>query len=167
MTSIRERQELKKWGGELISFSPTPGMKFGLSDVHVRQARIQAHVETSDGGSRVTATRAVAIGVFALGAKKKNSDAVTLVLKGDAYVKVVECGKGPKARENAEVFADRINRLTAESPSVRTAEVAVERPTADGENPLGLIKQLSELRDAGALTPEEFEAKKAELLRRL
>lgn len=32
---------------------------------------------------------------------------------------------------------------------------------------MGQLKQLGELRDAGVLTPEEFDAKKAELLRRL
>ncbi|WP_246458932.1 SHOCT domain-containing protein [Streptomyces himalayensis] len=32
---------------------------------------------------------------------------------------------------------------------------------------MDLLRQLGELRDAGIVTPEEFEAKKADLLRRL
>ncbi|MEJ0061261.1 MAG: SHOCT domain-containing protein [Terricaulis sp.] len=40
-------------------------------------------------------------------------------------------------------------------------------PSADASVIMEQIKQLAGLRDAGALTPEEFEAKKAELLKRI
>jgi hypothetical protein len=37
-------------------------------------------------------------------------------------------------------------------------------PAGDGEDRLDKLKQLTELRDAGALTPAEFEAEKAKIL---
>lgn len=40
-------------------------------------------------------------------------------------------------------------------------------PSDPGENVISQIKQLGELRDQGLLSPEEFDAKKAELLQRL
>jgi hypothetical protein len=40
-------------------------------------------------------------------------------------------------------------------------------PAVDASVIMEQIKQLAGLRDAGALTPEEFEAKKAELLKRI
>jgi hypothetical protein len=51
-----------------LSFAPTPGKKFGVSDEHIWAANITARVETSDGGDRVTAARVATLGVFALGA---------------------------------------------------------------------------------------------------
>ncbi len=113
MKSIHERQELKKYGGELISFAPTAAMKFGLSDEHIRADNITAHVEVHDAGSRVTATRVVAIGVFSLAAKKKRPNAVTLILRGNDYARVIECDR----RENAEKFAARVNAITAVVPA--------------------------------------------------
>jgi uncharacterized membrane protein YdbT with pleckstrin-like domain len=50
----------------------------------------------------------------------------------------------------------------------RMAEVVLgQRRQARGPDVMDQLKKLAELRDAGVLTPEEFEAKKAELLRRL
>lgn len=168
MKSVRERQELKQWGGELISFAPTPGMKFGLSDVHIRQAHIRAHVETSDAGTRVTATRAATIGIRALAAKKKRPDTIKLVLTGDAYAKIVESGTGKRAREQAELYAARVNAISGEATKNHADDSGVDQPTSQlATNPLDQIKQLAELRDAGAITSEEFEAKKADLLRRV
>jgi predicted Zn-dependent peptidase len=40
-------------------------------------------------------------------------------------------------------------------------------PTHAGDDILGTIERLAKLRDAGALTEEEFSAKKSELLSRL
>jgi hypothetical protein len=37
-------------------------------------------------------------------------------------------------------------------------------PAGDGEDKLDKLKQLTELRDAGALTPEEFEREKQKIL---
>jgi len=163
--SIQERRELKQWGGELISFAPTPGKKFGVSDEHIWAAQITARVETSDGGDRVTAARVATLGVFALGAKKKRPDAVTLVLTGEDYAQVVDCGSGPRDRAKAELFAGRVNaiRRGLEPETGDRANAAV----AAAGDPVAQIRELAELKDAGAITLAEFEAKKTELLNRL
>jgi hypothetical protein len=40
-------------------------------------------------------------------------------------------------------------------------------PSSVGDDPMVLLAQLGELRDAGVISPEEFEAKKVEILRRI
>jgi hypothetical protein len=64
--------------------------------------------------------------------------------------------KSGGAQELVEVIQERIGRATAASAP---APVAVDIPAQ--------IQQLAGLRDQGLLTPEEFEAKKVELLSRL
>ena len=49
----------------------------------------------------------------------------------------------------------------------KRAEPAAEPAPATGPNPIEQIRQLGQLRDAGLITPEEFEAKKADLLARM
>ncbi len=51
------------------------------------------------------------------------------------------------------------------SAAARPAQVST--PQSVGPDPLDQLKKLAELRDAGVLTAEEFEAKKAELLSRM
>ena len=58
----------------------------------------------------------------------------------------------------------RLMRATA-SPTVFESAAAAPRP-AD-EDPYAQLERLGKLRDAGVLTPEEFERKKAELLSRI
>ena len=58
---------------------------------------------------------------------------------------------------------------TAAAPAVAAAPAAAPAPAAaapanDMTAKLEQLKQLGELRDAGILTPEEFEAKKAQIL---
>lgn len=55
-------------------------------------------------------------------------------------------------------------RLASGAPSQPAQAPA---PQAGGGDVMGQLQQLGQLRDAGIVTPEEFEAKKAELLRRI
>jgi hypothetical protein len=48
-----------------------------------------------------------------------------------------------------------------------TASAAASTVTDFRADPIEQLRRLGELRDAGVVTPEEFEAKKAELLGRL
>ncbi|MCK9494175.1 MAG: DUF4429 domain-containing protein [Dehalococcoidia bacterium] len=64
-----------------------------------------------------------------------------------------------RQQEDFERVRDRLNALRAER------RTGAER--ADSGDIAGQIKQLADLRDAGALSEEEFAAKKAELLARL
>lgn len=73
--------------------------------------------------------------------------------------------------ENSIVFTK------AQQPSFEALRRDVEQEIAERSRPrptqpaapdvLAQLRQLGELRDAGVVTPEEFEAKKADLLRRL
>ncbi|TYB44314.1 SHOCT domain-containing protein [Actinomadura chibensis] len=55
--------------------------------------------------------------------------------------------------------------LPVQQPNSLQAAPAVQATTP--EQVMALLKQLGELRDAGVVTPEEFEAKKKDLLDRL
>lgn len=66
-----------------------------------------------------------------------------------------------RAREIGDYIRDRIGS------SAKPAATAAMPPAGATDNPMQQLKQLGELRDAGLLTPEEFETKKAELLARM
>jgi hypothetical protein len=76
---------------------------------------------------------------------------------------------GPYAAERAEAISNELRQAgaTVEIEAPKSA-ASVEGPAPPNdltlESPITKIKQLAELRDAGIVTPEEFEAKKAELL---
>jgi len=57
--------------------------------------------------------------------------------------------------------------LLSQAMSGATQPAAAAAPAAPAQSPLETIRQLAELRDAGAVTEEEFQAKKAELLARI
>jgi hypothetical protein len=64
--------------------------------------------------------------------------------------------------DEAHRFRDAITNLI-----VNQGQVAPATPAAAAPDVMDQLKKLGELRDAGVLTPEEFETKKAELLKRL
>ncbi|GHE33351.1 hypothetical protein GCM10017673_40360 [Streptosporangium violaceochromogenes] len=66
-------------------------------------------------------------------------------------------------KKDGKQVADTLRERLA-SGTARPAQVA--GPTA-GSDVYDLLRKLGELRDAGVLTAEEFEAKKAELIRRI
>ena len=82
MLSVHERMERKQWHGELISFSPRPEFRFGLTDEHIRQQHIRAEVGSGWGEADMTLTRTADIASLAIGANKRRQDHVTLVLEG-------------------------------------------------------------------------------------
>ena len=73
----------------------------------------------------------------------------------------------PREQPQFERLRDRIQAdlgvQQAPQPPVQSPQAALER----GPDIIDSIRRLGELRDAGIVTSEEFEAKKAELLRRL
>ena len=64
--------------------------------------------------------------------------------------KMADSGRGPAAAPTA--------------PVVATAAPVVAAPAAD---PMAALSGLADLRDRGAISPEEYEAKKTELLARM
>jgi hypothetical protein len=77
--------------------------------------------------------------------------------------------------ESGEIVLETQRMLALElqallSPVLRhfTSDTASAlEPGSDSDSPLDVIRHLGELRDAGFITPEEFDAKKAELLKRI
>jgi uncharacterized membrane protein YdbT with pleckstrin-like domain len=66
---------------------------------------------------------------------------------------------------SAAAVAPAIEAAAPSEPSAASAPVAPVAPTSDDQ--LQTLARLAELRDSGAITPEEFEAKKTELLSRI
>lgn len=65
-------------------------------------------------------------------------------------------------KQNAVSFADALRqRLTLTSPAATTGGSPASPSSAD---PIELLKRLAELRDAGVISPEDYEAKKSDLL---
>jgi hypothetical protein len=82
---------------------------------------------------------------------------------GDVY----KVGRGPNA---AHFGAAQNSAFLALATAVRAAMAspsAAVTPEASGDDVMSKLRQLAELRDAGIVTSDEFEAKKAELLSRL
>ena len=67
-------------------------------------------------------------------------------------------------------FTSAVKQSVTPGPSAPVpapASAAAPAPGGTGGDVMAQLKQLGELPDAGVLTPEEFHAKKAELLSRL
>jgi hypothetical protein len=66
-----------------------------------------------------------------------------------------------RAKEIAECVRGRITEVPAPAaPPVAPPTASVPLPTTD---PAARLKQLAELRDAGVITPEDFEEKKKQI----
>ena len=113
--------------------------------------------------ARITATRLVLTGPLALGLRKKvDTRELYLLIEGHGWAISVPVDPtlGAKARE----FAAKINAAGMTSEPDNTPAAAGAVPPADIPDQ---IRKLGELRDAGLLTAEEFDVKKAELLDRM
>jgi len=83
-------------------------------------------------------------------------DNFTSIKQPDAFKKVV--------------IEQKTSALTAPQPGPAPAAAAAPAPAAPAPAPadaVAQIDQLARLRDSGAITPEEFDTKKAELLARI
>jgi hypothetical protein len=88
---------------------------------------------------------------------------VTIYASGNTIVLSVDAAEAEKLRG---LVMDQV--LHGSSGGSSAAPAAPAPPAASaGDDVIEQIKKLGELRDAGLLTPEEFEAKKADLLSRL
>lgn len=83
---------------------------------------------------------------------------VTIYASGNTIVLSVDAAEAERLRGliMAQVMPGSSHASSAPAPSPASGDAVIEQ-----------IRKLGELRDAGILTPEEFEAKKAELLGRL
>jgi hypothetical protein len=122
----------------------------------------RATIETSgEIEKRITATRLATTGVFALALrKKKDNRQLFLTVEGDGFAFVVDVD--PKQEKPAREFAAKIN--AAAGPPVTTSVSAPDSPAPSASDQL---RELSQLRDDGIISPGEFDAKKAEILQRM
>jgi hypothetical protein len=121
--------------------------------------------------SRLSATRLVAFGALGLLARKKvDLRELYLTVEGDGF-SIVRKLDAKKDGEKARRFAAELNALAGAAGGSATAPRAVAAPavppTPPPADPIEQIQRLAQLHDAGVLTTEEFEAKKAELLSRM
>lgn len=118
----------------------------------------------------VTLTRLLLVGIFAFGLKKKKvTKSQYLVLSGTDETDSVT---------NAIFEIDRLSAMNINranearktflinNPSESTKEIARDE-NQSAVDPIEQIKKLAELKQIGAITEEEFEAKKSELLSRV
>lgn len=110
---------------------------------------------------RLTATRMVALGVFALAAPKKTGNqTLSLKVRGPGYNFTYQ-HQGDVTRLAIQTFeglADTINTLAGHDMSAANGQPAVAPSAADE------IAKFAALRDQGILSEDEFTAKKAQLL---
>jgi hypothetical protein len=133
MHSAQERRELKRWQGQLISFSPRSGTTVGLSDAHIRAQQITASVQI---GERLIRTPVQNHGFGSLAsASPLPAETLSVLLTGDDYFEQVSC-EGPLALAAAEAFVREVNAVsTAAEAFVRevnaVSTAAEPDPTAD------------------------------------
>jgi hypothetical protein len=123
---------------------------------------------TNDASTAFAPAKLLAFGI--LGATKKRGG-VWLTIEGDSFHCV---GKAPVRRDKAaRNFAAKVTMAikalsVADSAESSKEQDHVDEPASrDPQDVLDQIQKLGELRTAGVVTEEEFDAKKAELLRRL
>jgi Short C-terminal domain len=134
-----------------------PDAKFG--PIKLYGDRIESRLGS---GSIIGATARV----DATGSKRlfRDSRQTFLTIEGaDISIVMKQSGNYASTTRAARAFAAKVN-----SPAMRLGPPS--EPTAEATpvvDPVEQIRRLGELRDQGLLSPEEFEAKKAELLDRI
>lgn len=125
---------------------------------------VGVHFETTDQiEKRITATRLLTLGVFALAFKKKKKTTekfFTIDYEENGLENTVLLS-GPNAQiAHSETF----NRLSKYKLNNKPNE-SVQQETVQTNDPYEELKKLKELLDMGIITQEEFDKKKKELLK--
>jgi hypothetical protein len=107
---------------------------------------------------RITATRLLTIGVFALAAQKKTKAAVITVTTTDGGEAVFQTHDWLALDLRA-----KLTPVLSHFRNQQTAEQSAPPPTSAADE----IRKLADLRDQGILTEAEFQSKKTELLSRI
>ena len=111
---------------------------------------------------RITATRMLAVGWYALAMPKKTGGTRYLVIEGPDFFWSMEVAQGQvqEAMGAVSVINNLSKRLTPkEAPTAPAASAASE-----GEHFVDRLERLARLHENGALTDEEFAAAKAKLI---
>lgn len=109
---------------------------------------------------RLTATRMLAVGVFALAIPKKTPGSVLVTVETNEGPLVFEMSKTSKAAALSKLSSvmAQINSVSADRP--KEDPPALQQPSVSVADELA---KLVALRDAGEMTPDEFQAQKARL----
>jgi hypothetical protein len=105
--------------------------------------------------SRITATRIVALGVFALAAKKKTGSSFLTIslVNGESLLFEVPKISAPELRSRLQPYQVRLNS----APVVSVTSAAIESAADE-------LLKMAELLDKGLLTADEFAEQKKRLL---
>jgi len=142
-----------KWSSGFSGFNLIPWWK--INELTVDGAM--------DFQKRVTATRILAVGIFALAVPKASQAAVSFLTVSDVEDNTLVFQMPHPPAEVEGQLANVVN------PAWRALwnQSAGTAPATQQPDVLDQLRKLGELRDAGVLTTEEFESKKTELLGRL
>ncbi|MFJ6680109.1 DUF2510 domain-containing protein [Microbacterium sp. NPDC091382] len=153
-----------RFGTSLLGMTGQPGAPERLLG-----ASTSTQVQDKSAGGRAVAA-GMSFGVSLLASNEKRL--VFLTITTDKQVRVLKMD-GDMMRtvdRSAMEIAARAAALIEQSAALPTAvrEVAGgETPVTNRDDVIEQIRRIAELRNAGILTPEEFEAKKTELLKRI
>jgi hypothetical protein len=144
-------------------------LRAGLKKIRYELVYLDARTETQQQlESRITATRLLAVGIFAFAFKKKsvhNHQYLTLTSTDPTKMATIVFETDAAAKLAAKIHAAAAP-LQVKIADVHRKENAMPPASAVEDIPAKL-RQLADLRNQGILTPEEFEAKKADLLSRM
>ncbi len=136
---------------------------------------VDLHVEGPESAAkRVTVGRALALGVFALAAKKTEKSAILVVQLRSGEEAIFDTRKFTAGELRGKLAPITSHLRRANAPSSLTPPEATSPPsaapssngppTAAAVSVADELKKLAELKDAGLLTEEEFAGQKAKLL---
>lgn len=148
----------------------TAAFGFKLTDTSIKKSRetkslkdVVARVESgSELQSRVTATRLLALSVFAFAVKKTKGGEKYLTIEGPDFVWTAEVKRDKKDISKAMNFVSQINSNAklVTSQSVNSSEPTTENGLSAADE----LMKFKELLDSGAITQEEFDAQKTKIL---
>jgi hypothetical protein len=109
---------------------------------------------------RITATRLLALGPFALAARKKTGEAYAFInfKDGDQMVLKFEKMSEPQVKAIFAPYRPLFAQPVAPAPAAPLPPPSAQTDVVDK------LRQLAELRDAGVLTEDEFQTQKTKLL---
>jgi hypothetical protein len=116
---------------------------------------------------RITATRAVFLGAFAIAFRKQEMGGPYLTMETRDGPQIFDTRGTDGRRLAARLAAFHKEMHASGTQPVEKSQPSEPEPGAGDPDPIAKIRELGELRETGLITDEEFEAKKAELLDRL
>jgi len=102
--------------------------------------------------SRITATRLLTLGVFALAAKKKTGESYAFITLEDGSPVVIEFPKTSHVQLKA-IFAPYVGKISTEALDDKPVQSSIEQ-----------LKEFASLLEQGLITQEDYDAAKKQIL---